>query len=101
MSQTRFIRSAMLKSIVCAPILALSLLSFAPPQSAAAQTAGQSASGTYQFVLEDDYAKYVEFDAKTLADGSTTGQMFFSDQAKITSQDVDGTGEPEGTVQGF
>ena len=101
MSQTRLIRSTLLKSLVCAPLLALSLLSFATPQSATAQTAGQSASGTYQFTIEDDYAKYVEFDAKTLADGSTTGQIFYSDQAKITSQDVDGTGEPEGTVQGF
>ena len=88
-----------MKSIVS--LLALSLLSFAAPQLTMAHAADQSASGTYQFALEDDYAKYVEFDAKTLADGSATGQLYFSDQARITYQDVDGTGEPEGTFSGL
>jgi hypothetical protein len=84
-----------------ASILALALFSLAAPQAATAQTAGQSATGTYQFLLENDYVKYVEFDAKVLADGSTTGQLFYSDQAKFTTQDVDGTGEPRGTIPGF
>jgi hypothetical protein len=82
-------------------ILALFLLGFATTQLATAQTAGQSAKGSYQFSLEDGYTKYTEFDAATQADGSTTGSMFFSDEAKITIQDVDGTGDKEVTYPGF
>ncbi|MDT4896537.1 MAG: hypothetical protein QOH25_1614 [Acidobacteriota bacterium] len=78
-------------------ILALFLLGFAASQLATAQ----SASGTYQFSLDDGYTKYVEFDAKKQADGSTTGQMTLTDEAKITVQDVDGTGVPEDTYPGF
>jgi hypothetical protein len=61
----------------------------------------QSASGTYQFSLEDGYTKYVEFDAQTLADGSTSGQMTLTDEAKLTYRDLDGTGEPVVTYPGF
>jgi hypothetical protein len=86
-----------------ASVLALVLLSFATSQLATAQTAGQSAKGTYQFSFEDGYAKYADFDAATQADGSTTGQIFFSDEQEVTDQDVDGTGDPNltQTYQGF
>jgi hypothetical protein len=83
-----------MKSIPFASILALFLLSFAAPHSATAQTPGQAASGTYQFSLDDSYTKYAEFDAKTQADNSTSGKLFFSDEAKVSYQDVDGTGDP-------
>jgi hypothetical protein len=86
-----------MKKIAFASILTLFLLGFATPRSASAQTA----SGTYQFSLEDDYTKQLEFDARTLSDGTATGQMFFSDQAKITIQDVDGTGDKEITYPGY
>jgi hypothetical protein len=86
-----------MKKITFASILTMFLLSFATAQLASAQTA----SGTYQFTLEKEYTKYLEFDARNAADGSTTGAMFFSDQAKYTIQDVDGTGEKEGTYPGF
>lgn len=84
-------------------VLALFLLSFATSQLATAQTAGQSAKGTYQFSFEDGYAKYAEFDAATQADGSTNGQVFFSDEEEVTDQDVDGTGDPNltQTYKGF
>jgi hypothetical protein len=78
-------------------ILALFLLILAASATASAQVA----SGTYQFSLEDGYTKYLEFDAKTLADGSTSGQMTFTDEAKITYLDVDGTGAPVETIPGF
>lgn len=82
-----------MKSIVCASILALSLLSFVTPQLTTAQTGGPSATGSYKFVLEDDLTKYVEFDARTDEKGTTTGYLIFNDQAKVLFQDVDGTGE--------
>jgi hypothetical protein len=82
-------------------ILALFLLSFATSQLATAQTAGPAASGTYQFSLDDGYTKFVDFSAKTLADGSTSGQLTLTDEAPLYIQDVDGTGEPENKYAGF
>jgi hypothetical protein len=58
-------------------------------------TRAQTASGTYQFTLVDGYKKYVEFDAHKLADGSTSGSMYFTDDATIVYQDVDGIGDPQ------
>jgi hypothetical protein len=67
---------------------ALLLLSLAAPRL----TSAQSASGTYKFVVEGEYTKYVEFDARAQAGGSAIGTMFFSDEAEIITQDVDGSG---------
>ncbi|HEV7858995.1 MAG TPA: hypothetical protein VGO91_10300 [Pyrinomonadaceae bacterium] len=83
-----------MKSITLTSLLALFMLAFIAPQSSSAQTAGQSASGTYQFSFEDGYTKYVEFDAKTQTNGGAAGTEFFSDEAKVSYQDVDGTGDP-------
>src|ERR1043165_545830 len=57
-------------------------------------TLAQSASGNYQFTLEDKATKYVEFSAQKLADGTTSGSMYFNDAATIVYQDVDGAGDP-------
>ncbi len=74
-------------------LLAVLLLGFAAPQSASAQAG--SAYGNFQFSLEDGYTKYVEFDARTQADGTVTGQMTFNDEAPLPVQEVDEeTGEP-------
>lgn len=79
-------------------LLALALLTFAAAQTAAAQSA---ASGSYQFTLTTDkYLKTVEFSAQTNADGSASGSIYFTDQATITIQDVDGTGE-KGRFAGY
>ena len=76
-------------------VVSLLLTSFATAGAA------ETARGSYQFTLGDHLRKYVEFDAQKLADGTTTGQMFFSDESAITDQDVDGAGDPVGTYQGF
>ena len=65
--------------------------------AAAAQTAG----GSYQFALEDGRTKYVEFDARAQSGGGAAGSMFFSDDAPITEQDVDGVGDPVENHPGF
>jgi hypothetical protein len=77
-----------------ASLLALFLLGLTTAQLASAQTAGQSASGNYQFSFEDGYTKYLEFNARTQADGSATGEMTLTDEAELAFQDVDGTGDP-------
>lgn len=63
--------------------------------AASALTArAESASGTYQFTVDDKAVKYVEFDAQRFADGRVSGSMFLSDEATIVYQDVDGVGDP-------
>src|SRR5688500_10367436 len=91
-----------MKIIGFALILALFLPGFAPPPAPGAPASGQSAIGSYQFSLEDGHTKYVEFDARTQAGGGgATGQMFFSDEAEVTYQDVDGAGDPQESYRGF
>jgi hypothetical protein len=80
-------------------LLALALFTFAAAQTAAAQTA---AAGSYQFTLTGDkYLKYVEFDATGKDDGSATGYISMTDEAVITIQDVDGTGDKGGRFAGY
>jgi hypothetical protein len=90
-----------MKIIRLASILALILLGFAAPRAVVAQTSGQSATGSYQFSVESKYTKYVDFDARTTQGGGATGQMYFSDQAPVTYQDVDGAGDKQETYIGF
>ncbi len=82
-------------------IMVLLLLGFAAQSQAIAQTGEQSARGTYQFSFADGYTKYVEFEARGSGDGSGSGQMYFSDEAPDTSQDVDGTGDSGEPYKGF
>src|ERR1044071_8263900 len=79
-------------------LLALLLMVFAAAQTTRAATAG----GSYQFTLEGDkYLKYVEFSAEGDGTGKATGSIYFTDEAIITIQDVDGTGEKEGRIPGY
>lgn len=90
----------MKKIIWFASIIALFLPGFAAT-SAAGQTGGQSAMGSYEFSFEDGHTKHVEFDARTLAGGGATGQLFFSDETEVTYLDVDGAGDPQRSYRGF
>lgn len=88
-----------MKNASPASILALLLLCLACAPAAAAQ----SSSGLYQFTIDDSYLKYLDYEARKASDGSTAGQLYLSDEAPITYQDVDGTGDRSevGTVKGF
>lgn len=68
------------------------LVFLALPLSASAQSG--TATGQFKFVLEDGALKSLEFDAKSDERGTTSGFLFFTDEAKVIFQDVDGTGEP-------
>ena len=74
---------------IASVILVLFLISVAAP---IAKASGPSASGTYKFVLDDDFSKSVEFSATSDERGTTTGQMTFRDEAALVEQDVDGVG---------
>lgn len=74
-------------------MLALVLTVFAAAQTTRAASA---AAGSYQFTLTGDkYLKYVEFEASTDDRGVASGFIYMSDDAVITIQDVDGTGEKD------
>jgi len=77
-----------MKSTGFASILALFLLGLTTPPPATAQTA----SGSYRFVLDDELTKSVEFSARTDEKGVTTGEMTFTDPARIP--DVDDVEDP-------
>jgi hypothetical protein len=82
-----------MKITALAAIASLFIISLAMPQSASAQT-GPSASGSYTFVLEDEFTKKLEFQAVTDERGTTTGQMTFRDDAGSVELDPDGGVEP-------
>ncbi len=82
--------------LTSALLLTLSLL------SARSTSAAPSASGSYQFNLGDQYLKYVKLDAtQTDPSGAATGSMYFSDDAAVVDQDVDGTGVPRAAYKGY
>jgi hypothetical protein len=76
-----------------APSLILGLLSLTTPSWIAAQTEGPFARGVYQFLLEDELPKSIDFEARTDARGVTTGQMTFIDQARIPDVEDDESSE--------
>lgn len=78
-----------MKKIALASILSLCILSLAAPRWAAAQTPAQSASGSFRFLLEDGLSRYVEFNSMTDERGVTSGQMTFTDDARISDKDTD------------
>ena len=67
------------------------VVSLATPSSTGARrVSGPSASGSYKVVLEDGFAKQVEFEATWDERGTTTGRMTFRDEAPIVEPDIDG-----------
>lgn len=90
-----------MKSKVFTSILVLLLLGAVGQFQTHAQTGEQYARGTYQFSYDDGYTKYVEFDARGSGNGSAIGQMFLSDEAPYSGQDLDGTGDREESHKGF
>jgi hypothetical protein len=83
-----------MKTIACASIVALFVITLAAPWSTTAQTPGPFANGSYRFVLEDELTKQLEFDARLSERGTTTGNLTFRDEARILEPDVDGVGDP-------
>jgi hypothetical protein len=89
-------------SNVISVLFVIGLVTGCASMAAGAQISGPSASGTYRFVLEDDFSKSVEFNATTDERGFTTGQMTFRDEAGVSEQDPDGiVDEKEGSPSPF
>lgn len=69
----KFTYAVLLALFLCAPTQTYTI----PPDS------GPSANGSLQFTLEDGFDRSFQFNARTHKDGSTTGEMTFSDPIGI------------------
>ncbi|HJP91928.1 MAG TPA: hypothetical protein VJ875_08225 [Pyrinomonadaceae bacterium] len=78
-----------MKSIIGAFTLALFTLCLALPNLVHAGAEGDSASGSFKFVLDDGETRFVEFKANELGDGQAAGDVTFSDPAVIPVDDPD------------
>jgi len=78
-----------MKSIVCAAIAAFLLVSIAVPSLTRADNDGPSASGTFQFSLDDGQPRNLNFNARVQNNGRTVGEMTFSDPAAVPVPDPD------------
>jgi hypothetical protein len=83
-----------MKSIACALMLALVLLSSASSRLTTAQTGATSAAGSYKFTSADGLSKYVEFSAVADEKGTTTGRLSFNGQLVMSEQDAAAAGDP-------
>ena len=79
-----------MKSVVYALLAALLLASFVVPSLTSAATDGPSASGNFQFTLEEGgQARNLEFNARVQNNGHTVGEMTFVDPAVVPVPDPD------------
>jgi hypothetical protein len=78
-----------MKSIAGALLAALLLVSLALPGLTLASADGPSASGSFQFSLDDGQIRNLEFNARVQNNGRTVGEMTFSDQAAVPVPDPD------------
>ena len=78
-----------MKSIACAAFAALLLVSLVLPGLTRAAADGPSATGSFQFTLDDGQLRNLEFNARNQNNGNTVGQMTFSDPAAVPVPDPD------------
>jgi hypothetical protein len=84
-----------MKNVGLGSALTLFLLSLATAPATHAQTPGQSASGIFRFLLEDDLLKSVDFDVRTDEKGFASGPLTLTDEATIPDFD-----DPEAPREG-
>jgi hypothetical protein len=88
--------------IVFAAATAVLLVCLASPALTLAGNDGPSASGNFQFALEDGQPRFLEFNARVQNNGRTVGDMTFSDPAVVPVGDPDsseGSGTPGALVR--
>ena len=80
-----------MKRIIFAAVAAVLLTSLAYPALTLAGNDGPSASGNFQFALEDGQTRFLEFNARVQNNGRTVGDMTFSDPTVVPVGDPDAT----------
>lgn len=77
---------------LCASLFSLCLVFLATPLPTSAQVAG-TVGGKFNFIMDDELVKSLEFSATTAERGGATGFMVFTDETKVLVIDPDGDGE--------
>jgi len=91
-----------MKRIVFAAIAALAVVTLTLPSLTFAGNDGPSASGNFQFSLEDGQPRFLEFNAREQNKGTVVGEMTFSDPSVVPVGDPDaseGSGTPGALVR--
>src|SRR5262249_33179473 len=81
-----------MKRIIFAAVAALAVVTLILPSLTFAGNDGPSASGNFQFSLEDGQPRYLEFNAREQNKGTVVGDMTFSDPSVVPVGDPDATG---------
>lgn len=90
-----------MKIFAGATVVALLVICAALPSLALAGADGPSATGSFQFQLEDGATRFLEFNAREQNNGRTVGEMTFSDPAVVPVADPDspGSGSPGALIR--
>lgn len=91
-----------MKRIVFAAVAALAVVTLTLPSLTFAGNDGPSATGNFQFSLEDGQSRFLEFNAREQNKGTVVGEMTFSDPSVVPVGDPDvsdGSGTPGALVR--
>ncbi|HEY8409748.1 MAG TPA: hypothetical protein VIK76_00015 [Pyrinomonadaceae bacterium] len=89
-----------MKSTICASIFLLVSLAIALPTLSFAGADGPSATGSFQFALDDGQPKFLDFNARQQNNGRTVGEMTFTDPNATLVVDPDAPPSPNGPTTG-
>jgi hypothetical protein len=89
-----------MKSTICASIFLLVSLSIALPTLSFAGADGPSATGSFQFALEDGQPRFLEFNARQQNNGRIVGEMSFTDPNATLVVDPDAPPNANGPATG-
>jgi hypothetical protein len=78
-----------MKSTICALICSLVLTSIALPGLSFAGADGPSATGSFEFALEDGNPRFLQFNARQQNKGTVVGEMSFTDPNATVADDPD------------
>lgn len=83
-----------MKRIILASVMTLVAVTLTLPALTFAGNDGPSASGNFQFSLEDGQPRYLDFNAREQNKGTVVGEMTFSDPSVVPVGDPDGSDGP-------
>ena len=78
-----------MKRIVVASVMTLVVVTLTLPALTFAGNDGPSATGNFQFSLEDNQPRFLEFNAREQNKGQVIGEMTFSDPSVVPIGDPD------------
>jgi len=89
-----------MKSTICVSVFLFVLLSIALPSLSFAGADGPSATGSFQFNVDEGQPKYLDFNARQQNNGRTVGEMTFTDPNAAVVVDPDAPPSTNGPQTG-